>query len=272
MTTGLHLNVAPLRNVAAFLTLVERLQNRPLGVPGMACFHGRSGYGKTTAGIFAQNKMGIVHVEATYLGGTKELLLRIVRELGQRPLSSAARLAEQATEQLARTQRTLVIDEADFVMTERTMQTLRKIQDDSGAPVILMGEQTLPGKIGQFPQAHRRILDWVEAEPAQMSDVHLLAALHCPGVDLAPDLVAALFEASGANQGYITTNLLNMHAHCAVRGIGRLTAADWPRERLHTGQPPTTGRPVRGRPVAEAAGATPGLRDLVRGAHKRGAA
>lgn len=272
MSTGLHTNVAPLRNVESFLTLVHRLQDRPLGVPGMACFHGRSGYGKTTAAIFAQNKLHIVHVEATFLGGTKELLLRIVRELGLRPLSSAARLAEQATEQLAKTQRTLVVDEADFIMTERTMQTLRKLQDDSGAPVILMGEQNLPAKIGGFPQAHRRMLDWVEAQPAEIADVPLLARLYCPGIDLAPDLIAALFEASGANQGYITTNLLNMHAHAAVRGIGRLSVADWPRERFHTGQPPAVGRPVRGGVPGEATKAAPGVRDLIRGAGKRGAA
>ena len=42
-------SIAPLRNVAALISLVERVQDRSMGLPGMAVFYGPSGWGKTTA-------------------------------------------------------------------------------------------------------------------------------------------------------------------------------------------------------------------------------
>jgi len=49
-------SVAPLRNVAALMELLERVMNRTPGLPGMATFHGFSGYGKSFAAMYAANK------------------------------------------------------------------------------------------------------------------------------------------------------------------------------------------------------------------------
>jgi hypothetical protein len=52
-------NVAPLRNVGLLSELVERVLNRTAGLPGMACFHGFSGYGKSFAAMYAGMCMAV---------------------------------------------------------------------------------------------------------------------------------------------------------------------------------------------------------------------
>ena len=56
-------SIAPLRNVRALAELIERVQERADGLPGMACFHGPSGYGKTSAAAFAVNRHQAHHVQ-----------------------------------------------------------------------------------------------------------------------------------------------------------------------------------------------------------------
>ena len=45
-------NVAPLRNVMLLGALIRKVQSRDEGMPGMACFHGFSGYGKSQAALY----------------------------------------------------------------------------------------------------------------------------------------------------------------------------------------------------------------------------
>ena len=45
--------IAPLRNVILLTGMIERLTHRLPGEPGMGCFHGRAGLGKSYAKIFA---------------------------------------------------------------------------------------------------------------------------------------------------------------------------------------------------------------------------
>jgi divinyl protochlorophyllide a 8-vinyl-reductase len=59
----LYNSVAPLRNVAALVALVDRVQNRAHGLPGMACFYGPSGFGKSTSAVYAENKFRAYQVQ-----------------------------------------------------------------------------------------------------------------------------------------------------------------------------------------------------------------
>ena len=51
MTPTIKVNdAAPLRNVAAFMTLMNRMVDRDLDLPGLAVFYGRSGWGRPRPG------------------------------------------------------------------------------------------------------------------------------------------------------------------------------------------------------------------------------
>lgn len=223
----LYNSVAPLANVARLTQLIDRCQNRVSGLTGMGCFYGFAGYGKTTAGIFATNKFDAVHIEALPVGGTKGLMEMIVTELGLRPAKQTARLFEQAAQELGKSQRPLILDEADHLLTDRTIETIRALHDKTGVPVILMGEESLPQKLTRWERVHSRILSWVPAEPATLDDVGDLARIYARGVEIAPDLREAVLAASRGSIRHVSNNLAALAEHAALRGLKRLNLADW---------------------------------------------
>lgn len=223
----LYNSVAPLANVARLTQLIDRCQNRTHGLTGMGCFYGFAGYGKTTAGVYATNKFAAVHIEALPVGGTKGLMEMIVTELGLRPARQTAKMFEQAAQELGRTQRPLILDEADHLLTDRTIETIRALHDKTGVPVILVGEETLPQKLTRWERVHSRILSWVPAEPASIEDVGDLARIYASGIEIASDLREAVLLASGGSIRHVSNNLAALAEHAAVRGVKRLTKADW---------------------------------------------
>lgn len=238
----LYNTVAPLANVARLQALIIRSQNRASGLPGMGCFYGRAGRGKTTAGIYTTNTMNACHVEAVPFGGLKNLLHMIVTELGLRPRRLVPDLFDQAAQELAVSGRPLIIDEADHILTAKTIESVRHLHDKSGVPVILMGEEMLPQRLQAWERVHGRMLAWVEAEPAMIEDVGHLAKIYAPRVEITPDLREAVQAASRGSMRYISTNLAAIAEFAAVRGLSRVSKADWGAGAFHTGEPPTLRR------------------------------
>ncbi len=238
--------VAPLDNVGRLAALIDRTQNRQHGLPGMGCFYGRAGLGKTTACIWAINAVEACHVEALPIGGVKGLLTMIVRELGLKPARTTEALFVQTAEQLARTGRPLLIDEADHILTDKPIEIVRRLHDISQAPVILIGEEMLPQRLQRWERVHSRMLSWVGLEPASAKDVDHLARIYARDLTLSPDLKAALLKKSGGSIRNVSTNLAHVAEFAAVRGLTSLDLADWGSQPFHSGEAP----PPRGVPAA----------------------
>lgn len=247
-------SVAPLANVARLQTLMLTLQTRVDGLPGMGCFHGPAGFGKTTAGVYVTNKFRACHVEALPFGGAKKLLEMIVTELGQRPSRTVSTLFDQAAHELARTNRPIIIDEADQILTDRIIETVRHLHDKTLVPVILMGEELLPQKLRRWERVNGRILDWVAAEPATMQDVGFLAPIYAPRVTISEDLKTALLAASAGSIRNVSTNLANLAAFAAIKGLTRVGIAEWGAKSFHTGQAPEARRGIGQGPAKGAIG------------------
>ena len=105
--------VRPLSNVARLVTLVERVEKRAFGLPGMAVFHGFPGLGKTFAAAFCASQLDCIHISVQETWTRKFLLQQILRELGLTARGQTADMAMQANEGLAIAGRTLIIDAAD---------------------------------------------------------------------------------------------------------------------------------------------------------------
>ena len=247
-TNGATNSVAPLANVARLIQLIERCENRSYGLPGMGCFHGRAGLGKTTAAIYSTNRKKAVHVEVMPIGGVKALLTMIVVELGLNPKRTSVDLFEQAAKELAITGRPLIIDEADKICRETPIEIVRRLHDVSGVPVILMGEEALPQMLQRWERVSSRILSYVGAEPATIDDVDHLARIYASGVVLGGDLKVALLTASGGSIRNVSTNLDHVREHAALRGLRKMDMAEWGSAAFHTGVAPTPrgpGMPVK---------------------------
>lgn len=234
----LYNSVAPLANVGRLTTLIKRIEAREYGLPGMGCIYGRAGRGKTSGAIYAANSLGACHVEVLPLGGVKGMLRMIVVELGLRPKRTAEELFTQAAEQLGRTCRPLIIDEADHILTDRSIEIVRRLHDASQAAVILMGEEGLPQKLQRWERVHSRILSWVGMEDATRDDVDHLAKVYARGIEIAPELKVELLRASRGSIRNVSTNLSHMREFALVRGLSKVGLAEWGPQPFHTGEAP----------------------------------
>lgn len=230
-------SVALLRNVVRFNQLIDRIQNRGPDLPGMACFYGPSGYGKTTAALWNANETNAYQVQVKSVWSRRHLAEAITRELALPPGRTIAIMVDQIADELMKTGRPLIIDEADYLMTPSMIEMIRDIYESSQAPVILIGEERLPQKLAKWERVHGRMLDWVGAQPADLREVGLLAEIYCAGIDLDPKLQGAVLQASNASVRRICVNLSLLAELARTKGLSRMSIKDWTKD-FFTGSAP----------------------------------
>lgn len=237
--------VAPLRNVSALVSLIEQLECREHDTPGMATYYGPSGYGKTTAATFATNQFNCIHVEMKSCWHGKKMCQEILREMGIDALKTVSDMVDQIAKELSCTNRTLLIDEADFLLTNSKLELVRDIYRSSGVAVILIGEERLPQKLQKWERIHNRMLDHVPALPACLHDVDHIARIRCPKLTLDPALKSHLLRASHHSLRRVVTNLLKVKNFAALKGITKIDMATWGKREF-----PATSAPAPRRNLA----------------------
>lgn len=233
-------SIAPLRNMVLFNGLLDRVLGRGPNLPGMATFYGPSGYGKTFSAVWGAARANARYVRLGETTTRKTMCQDIVRELGISglPGGQLTDLVDAIVDALAETNSPLIIDEADFLVKKGLVDLARELHDRSGAPVILIGEELLPAKLGKFERTHNRMLDWVAAIPCDLRDAQQLARVYCAGVDVDDDLIGAIAKASEGRARRIGVNLHRVREKAKVMGKSRMTLADWGDEAWFTGEPP----------------------------------
>ncbi len=240
--TRLYNSVAPLRNVAALTELVHRAQNRVFGLPGMACFYGFSGYGKSTAAIYSANKFQAVLVQCKSAWTKKNLCVAILAELGLPPRGNTADMVDRIAAELAMRGIPLIIDEADHLVARKMIEIVRDIYEGSQAPVILIGEELLPQKLKEWERVHGRMLDWVAAQQASASDLDHLAPIYAPGLTLDAALKAEILRHSHGSIRRVCVNLAQISERAQVLGLEQIGTEDFAPRNLFTGAAPTPRR------------------------------
>lgn len=230
-------------NVAAFMTLATKLINRDPNAPGLGVFYGPSGYGKTYASIFAQNKTRALRVEVSDYWTRKTLLKSILIEGGLQARGTIPDMAEECIRMLGDDpERPLIIDEADRLVDRGMIELVRDLHDKSTAPIILIGEERLPAKIQPHERVHNRVLDWIGAQPSDLDDARSLAASICPQIQLDDDLLASIVKQSDGRARRIVLNLVRASEVAVNRGISRVDLASWGETEFFTSTPRPRGR------------------------------
>ena len=158
-------SIAPLKNVALCMSALEKAIGRKEHLPGIVDFHGPSGFGKSFAACYAMIQYKAIYVVVKSTWTRKALLIAIAKELGCEPGKTLYDLTEQVSERLALSKRPVIIDEMDHVADKGYVEVIRDIYEGSGAPILLIGEEGLPGKLRKWERFHGRLLDWVPARP-----------------------------------------------------------------------------------------------------------
>lgn len=233
-------NVAPLRNVMLLGALIRKVQYRDEGMPGMACFHGFSGYGKSQAALYNTQATNACWVEVKSVWTRKDLCLKICAGLAIPAGRTVSDCVEKIAEELAKSGRPLLLDEAHILCTDGMMKLVHDLYESShGASIILIGEEELPQSLRRWERVHNRMLDWEAAQPADLREVAILAGLKCPGLEISEAVLERTLHESRAVARRIVANLSEIKDYARTEGKSEITAADCEQIRWVKGEAPS---------------------------------
>lgn len=138
--------------------------------PSMAMVTGQAGRGKTeTARHFAVNADAI-YLPPLNIRSHAMLLREIAFELASvRPARSEACL-EIIGSEMSKRRRLIIIDEADLLAMSN-LEMLRNVNERYACPILLIGEETLKGKITSRRRLASRIRRKMEFTPITQQDI-----------------------------------------------------------------------------------------------------
>lgn len=122
------------------------------------------------------------------------------------------------------------------------VETIRDLYESSHAAILLIGEEQLPQKLQRWERFHGRVLDWHQAQPADLSDARALNNHYLPQVELADDLLMKLVESGGGSVRRICINLNMIGEYAVGADLKIISAKDWGKRPLHSGKPPRARR------------------------------
>ncbi|RJG46470.1 ATP-binding protein [Mesorhizobium sp. DCY119] len=232
-------SVAPLKNVASCLALVDALIHRPAHLPNIGVFSGFSGYGKTMAAQYCWNRTGALFVEVFDFWTRKKFCQALLAELGvARPRGTIGDMMDEIIARLGDDPaRPVIIDEADKLVDKGMIELVRDINKAAQVPVLLVGEELLPQKLEPFERVHNRVLDWVLAQPCDLDDARALASFLYPKLTITDRLLDAIREQTGGKARRIATTLNAAASFAANAGLPELDVGTY-QGRIFTGETP----------------------------------
>ncbi|PZQ46331.1 MAG: DNA transposition protein [Micavibrio aeruginosavorus] len=218
---------APLRNLALLEGLMNRTMERQPHLPGIVTFSGPSGFGKSTAAAYVAAKKQAHYVEIRSMWTKKPFLEMTLRQMGIIPQKMVNDMINQIAEELATSQRPLILDEFDNAVKQHLVEIVRDIYEMSGASIVLIGEEQLPQKLQKWERFHGRILAWGQADAANIDDARALNKHYEPDVTVEDDLLKMVVSSAHGSIRRIVTNLNNMAQYARAEGNETLSATDW---------------------------------------------
>lgn len=234
-------SIAPLRNVINLDSLIRRLKNSPANLPRMGVLYGGSGLGKTYAASFAANEYEIYHVQVGSSWTKKFFCKSIMLEMGmlgsnETPRDSIPDLIARIGQQLARSGKILLVDDAQFLTQRGLIELVRDIYEASQSPVVLIGEEGLPTDLKKWERVHNRVLDWVQAVPCDLGDTSALCRIVCGDLNVASDLLEKICGQVNGCARRIVANLARVREFAQAHALESIDAKTF-KGRIDTGDP-----------------------------------
>ncbi|MBF0368563.1 MAG: ATP-binding protein [Magnetococcales bacterium] len=230
---------APLKNVAFFMEMMERLQGRASHMEGIGCFYGEPGLGKSISARFALLQFQAYYIEAGKSWTAKALFTRILREMGITPAKTIWEMTEQAGNQLLLSGRPLIIDEFDKLVDKGLAEHVRELYlaSKGKATIIVVGEESLPFKLKKTPRFYDRVLTWYRARPADGEDVKNLHHFYQGEVTIHADMLNTIAEASGGVVRRVCNALETIENWSKLSGVKEIGLSEWGDQPLFTCDP-----------------------------------
>lgn len=232
--------IAPLKTVAACLDVANRIIQRPPGVDGLGVFFGPSGYGKSRASMFVQNRKNALYLEVFDYWTRKVFVEMLLGELGvSKPKGTIASMMRDAIRLLRDDpNRLLIIDEADKLVDKGMIELVRDIYKGAQIPVLLVGEERLPAKLAQYERCENRVSAFGMAMPSDVDDARVLGRLYQPQLTIADDLLSHIVTQTRGNASRVVNTLAEIGQFAKVEGISEIDRATYTGP-VFTGSAPT---------------------------------
>lgn len=236
-------SLAPVRNVAECLGVAQSIIDRPAGVDGLGVFFGPSGYGKSKASQFVQNKFRALYIEVFEYWTRKKFCQSLLAELGvDKPRGSIADMMDQI---LLRLQddpnRLLIVDEADKLVDKGMIELVRDLYKGARIPVLLVGEERLPDKLKAYERCENRVSAYGMAMPCDLEDVRALAKIYQRQLDIGDDLLEHIRAQTAGVASRVVTTLAEIGQWAKSRQLTVVRHADYDGA-IFTGRAPQRGR------------------------------
>lgn len=159
------------RNVKKFISLMDNLQKTPSNVSKMALVYGAFGLGKSQTIMWWVTNNDAIYVRCNHNISPRWLLSEIVKELDEVPCYTSQRLFEQIEEKLKYNPKILVVDEIDYLFSNKhTIETLRDIHDKLDIPILLVGMELADKKLQKYGHINDRIFAKLKFEKLSKED------------------------------------------------------------------------------------------------------
>lgn len=165
--------------VLAFREALGVVRDTEKGQPGFMVAWGEAGRGKSEcAKEYAVNHEDVAYIRVFEDWTPRAMLSTICRTLNGMNPGMVDRAKRIIIEELDQRPRTLLIDEADR-LDIRLVEHLRDIHDETGCPVVLIGEPTLYARLTARPRIWQRVTRVVNFGPVIVDDVVLFGLKAC---------------------------------------------------------------------------------------------
>lgn len=242
--TQSHVNApgsfAPLRNVTLAMETALKLIERPVGVDGLGLFYGPSGYGKSRASQYVQNKYNALYLEVFDYWTRRKFCQSMLFELGDaNPRGSSADMMDKIILRLQDDpDKLLIIDEADKLVDKGMIELVRDIYKAAKISVLLVGEERLPDKLAAYERCQNRVTAFAMAEPSDVNDAQALARVYHPRIKVDDALLDDIVKKTRGVTSRIVTTLAEIGSFAKTHGLETVTAADYAGGAVFTGQAP----------------------------------
>lgn len=211
-------------NVRRFMAGLEVLRKPVKGRIGLMVVFGPYGSGKSELVNDLYSKRGIPYVRLGDKHTRRDLLDGLVRSLEVFPKYRSGDIFKQLLNILDENSKPLIIDEADYLIESRTIETVRDISDMTNAPIVLVGMEEFESKLKAYPHLVDRITSTVRFELLDLQGVTEYAEQICE-VKLTPSALQYIHAREKGRLRMTTTWLERAERLAAMNDLEVVDAA-----------------------------------------------
>ena len=188
--------IIPTDATARFNAAVDAVVDAGKGTSGFILAYGQAGRGKSVAADQYHYQRGGAYVRVwegwTQAAFLRRLLFEVQGENGDLPTKSADRCKQTVVDLLEKDRKPIFVDEADRLAIGR-IEDLRDIQEKTGVPIILIGEDGIFGLLSERRRIWSRVAYEVEFGPISAAEVAMYA-MRAAALDIPAELCSRIAE------------------------------------------------------------------------------